>query len=164
MNDWYCKCGNRNFSFRSKCRDCNAPKIGNSTSTNQGPTVKPGDWACQCGCNNFRTRDSCFKCRKPKTGEIKQVVKEEGDWDCNKCGNFNFKKRDLCFSCNSVKPNIETTDDSVMCVVCLEKPKTMAVVKCGHLCFCDVCGYAMDKCPLCREGYKPNKHLLKIFV
>jgi hypothetical protein len=40
------------------------------------------------------------------------------------------------------------------CVVCLENTKTMAFIKCGHFCLCDMCGNKIKAnsgaCPLCR--------------
>lgn len=36
------------------------------------------------------------------------------------------------------------------CVVCLEDPKTLVMVPCGHYCLCSSCKIKIFKCPLCR--------------
>jgi hypothetical protein len=36
------------------------------------------------------------------------------------------------------------------CVVCLEEPKTLVMVPCGHYCLCAACKKKIPKCPLCR--------------
>jgi len=45
----------------------------------------------------------------------------------------------------------------------MDKIKVMAITKCGHLLFCEVCGYALKECPLCREAYNPGTDLLRIY-
>jgi len=37
------------------------------------------------------------------------------------------------------------------CVVCLEEPKTLVMVPCGHYCLCSNCKTKIFKCPLCRQ-------------
>jgi len=43
--------------------------------------------------------------------------------------------------------------DDNLCVVCIDRPKTIAAVPCGHLCFCEECLERYNKiiCPLCRK-------------
>ena len=81
-NDWDCgECGNSNFSFRTECNRCGAPKgrkgRGNSKQwtgndrragdRNEAPQVRPGDWECnRCGKMNFAKRNECFSCKSPK--------------------------------------------------------------------------------------------------
>jgi len=55
-----------------------------------------------------------------------------------------------------------------MCVVCLDKLATHAMVACGHRCVCNDCGTQLLKrshgrcrCPMCR---KQTNHIVKIFL
>ena len=57
-------------------------------------------------------------------------------------------------------------DEERMCCVCLEKPKTHALVPCGHVCTCEGC--AKDKimatdglCPMCRTQ---SAQILQVYV
>ena len=81
-NDWECsQCQNSNFSFRTECNRCGAPKGrgGNNRSDNwkgndrragerrDAPQPRPGDWDCpQCGKSNFAKRNDCFSCGRSK--------------------------------------------------------------------------------------------------
>lgn len=81
-NDWECgECGNSNFSFRTECNRCGAPKgrkgrvpsrqwSGNDRRAgdrNDAPQPRPGDWECrQCKKMNFAKRNECFSCKTPK--------------------------------------------------------------------------------------------------
>ena len=81
-NDWDCgECGNSNFSFRTECNRCGAPKGrgGRSPSKkwngndrragdrNEAPETRAGDWECRkCKKMNFAKRNECFSCRTPK--------------------------------------------------------------------------------------------------
>ena len=40
---------------------------------------------------------------------------------------------------------------AIACVVCLERPRTMASVACGHVCVCAECGDRLGACPICRR-------------
>jgi|LakMenEpi03Aug12_release.lakeMendotaPanAssembly.Ray.scaffolds.fasta_scaffold205335_1 hypothetical protein len=50
--------------------------------------------------------------------------------------------------------SVEQVFDSgtVECVVCLEDPKTLVMVPCGHYCLCATCKTKIFKCPLCRQA------------
>jgi len=50
-------------------------------------------------------------------------------------------------------PGVEQTLDTYMCVVCLEKPKSVVLLPCRHSCLCEECAEAQqwERCPLCRE-------------
>ena len=81
-NDWDCsECGNSNFSFRTECNRCGAPKgrggrgpskkwTGNDRRAgdrNETPQLRAGDWECRkCKKMNFAKRNECFSCRTPK--------------------------------------------------------------------------------------------------
>ena len=73
--DWECKgCGNSNFSFRTECNRCKAPKNsrpdrrqGRDERSNNSPPKRKGDWDCPgCGKSNFANRTECFSCGKSK--------------------------------------------------------------------------------------------------
>jgi hypothetical protein len=49
-----------------------------------------------------------------------------------------------------------STDEQSLCVVCMDAPKTHAIVPCGHVCVCEECGERLLAvqpvvCPMCRE-------------
>lgn len=177
--DWKCSCGEVNFKKRNGCRKCGKSKNG---------TGRSGDWNCSCGELNFSSRSKCRKCDNSKPSNLGnslpyQQPKAEmkfGDWICpnNACNEHNFKVRDICRKCNTPKSsnnsnnnpndnsnnpndNLNNTDNT--CVVCLDQPKTHAIIKCGHLCYCGICGFNLDKCPICREKYNPDTDMIKIY-
>jgi len=47
-------------------------------------------------------------------------------------------------------PPEEPSIDSILCVICLDAPRAVAFVPCGHMCCCPSCASSMDVCPLCR--------------
>lgn len=80
-NDWICgECGNSNFSFRTECNRCSAPKGRGRAPSKQWkgndrrpgdrreePQPRAGDWECpQCGKSNFAKRNECFGCGRSK--------------------------------------------------------------------------------------------------
>lgn len=65
--DWDCSCGAVNFSRRTRCFVCNAPKgdtegAAGDGSEQQGQQGGEGDWVCTCGYTNFARRSSCRGC------------------------------------------------------------------------------------------------------
>ena len=185
-NDWICgACGGNNFKNRNNCWTCKKPKLSfssNSNNESNNSIKKYGDWDCACGELNFASRIKCRNCdiEKPhdhnniqlNTYQPKISIKF-GDWLCpnTACNEHNFKSRDICRKCNTPKGEIltnnlnkQTENEPVSkCVICLENPKTHAIVKCGHFCYCGVCGFAITKCPICRVIYNPDTDLLKLF-
>ena len=53
-----------------------------------------------------------------------------------------------------IQVSLERVYDSGIpeCVVCLEEPKTLVMVPCGHYCLCVTCKPKIFKCPLCRQA------------
>lgn len=62
----------------------------------------------------------------------------------------------------------EEDDDAVTCMVCLQKPTNMmllrktavSMIPCGHLTICKPCFHRCDRCPLCRKRYRNNEHIM----
>jgi len=48
----------------------------------------------------------------------------------------------------NVKDNND--DDSKLCVICIENPKDVVIIPCGHLCACTKCIEGVKLCPVCR--------------
>lgn len=176
--DWKCNnCFLMNFKKRDKCHKCHMSKYAKQDrSSTTGQRV--GDWTCECSEHNFASRTACRKCGKQKNGEqYMQVNKyENGDWYCadTNCKELNFKVRTACRKCGKDKITQQTviSDDITIqqttisndnCIICMSEPKTQVITKCGHLCYCDVCGFNVDKCPICRTKYNPESDLLKIY-
>ena len=160
--DWKCNsCQEINFKRRDRCRKCDVSKYQKTTNT------KPNDWICECSELNFASRSACRKCGKSKTGVPQQTngpVYEMGDWYCSdaNCKEMNFKSRTSCRKCGKGK-TIQASNDNDNCIVCMSDAKSQAIKLCGHLCFCDVCGFNITKCPICRINYNPDTDLLKIY-
>jgi len=74
---WTCAqpaCGKNNFTERTECFKCNAPRSGSRSSvldsTENQPVSCDGDWICSqssCGGINFARRMECFKCKAPRS-------------------------------------------------------------------------------------------------
>ena len=45
----------------------------------------------------------------------------------------------------------ETCND-LLCCICAENEKNIAIVPCGHICVCLSCGYDLNICPICRKN------------
>ena len=95
-------------------------------------------WLCECGIINDDFKTICYGCQK----------------SILKCNNKNIA---------NYKINKENVNDNDTCVICLDQPKIFAITQCGHVCFCDVCGFNLDKCPICRTEYNPDINLIKIY-
>jgi len=66
----------------------------------------------------------------------------------------------------NVEPNRESdSSNALLCVVCLEAPRSHIYEPCKHLCTCEKCSQFLTKekkpCPICR---KPIKGITKIFI
>lgn len=57
------------------------------------------------------------------------------------------------------------SEANALCVVCLERKKTILVMPCRHLCLCEMCATELKRyqnvCPLCRHEYS---NLLVIYL
>ncbi len=51
-----------------------------------------------------------------------------------------------------VKPPVDDSSSSNLCVLCLEEEKRLACIPCGHLATCVPCGHSLRSCPICRTG------------
>lgn len=97
--DWYCDCGNLNFSRRDRCHRCDKEK----------PTVDPyyqGQGASQRGGARggaMAGRGGFSRGGGRGGGERGAPERREGDWDCE-CGNNNFAFRERCHRCEKEKP------------------------------------------------------------
>ncbi|EKX73458.1 zinc finger domain containing protein [Theileria equi strain WA] len=60
------RCGNINFSKRTRCNRCGTPKSTAEHRVSSG-SQKQGDWSCdQCGNINWARRSNCNICGVPK--------------------------------------------------------------------------------------------------
>lgn len=52
----------------------------------------------------------------------------------------------------AIAPSQEEEDESTLCVVCLTRPRSYAIVPCGHMCLCETCTPTIGPiCPMCRR-------------
>ena len=89
---WTCAepaCGKNNFTERTECFKCNAPRSGSRSSvldsTENQPVSCDGDWICSqssCGGVNFSKRMKCLKSQ-------------------SSCDFVNFAMRMVCFKCKA---------------------------------------------------------------
>lgn len=63
------------------------------------------------------------------------------------------------------KESKDDDDDEKLCIVCLDRPKVMAILPCGHMCLCEKCGemYKKDKTKTCPECRRKIEGVYKIF-
>lgn len=54
-----------------------------------------------------------------------------------------------------VKPEkVFGDDEDPVCIICMDAPKTLVLVPCGHYCVCIECVEPLKKkCPLCRSNF-----------
>lgn len=125
--DWMCaQCGNHNYSHRTVCNKCGAPKQTSSFGPMKGgggtgfrvqPYAlysggkgdgsgkdggRPGDWICPaCGNLNYSSREACNKCAYPRNPPPNF---RPGDWICPACTNHNYGSKTSCNKCGTPKP------------------------------------------------------------
>lgn len=76
--DWFCVCGNMNYSSRDACNRCGVYKnmvmgmVNSQMSYNnvRNHKMRSRDWVCNCGEMNFSTRSVCRKCKKSKSNMV----------------------------------------------------------------------------------------------
>lgn len=131
-----------NFASRVNCRKCNkSNQPGSSVPVQQTKPIRDGDWICtkdNCNEHNFGIRDICRRCNGPRKEQKTIKPKQEDDFE-------------------------DDSSEEITCVVCMTDSRTHAITKCGHLCYCGVCGFSINKCPVCRENYNPDTDLIKIY-
>lgn len=187
--DWTCHCGANNFASRDKCFECDDFKsktFGRGASSNMSSS-RSGDWKCStCGDLVFASRTSCRKCGSTKQGlstvpsgvGVSSFSIKPGDWQCKSCNSndWNFGSRTECRNCGAPKESpvvIQTTtqaitpvlaaDSETECKICRDRPMSVAFTPCGHVATCDVCCYALDKCPICRKPYTADQ-IMKVYL
>ncbi|KAH7818551.1 putative RNA-binding protein cabeza [Monocercomonoides exilis] len=123
--DWLClSCGGHNYSKRSVCFRCSAPKPVMPGSMVSPMSMQPsigfdgavdpyqGQWVCaRCRSINAPVRMECFICGEQRFSQWKagserkprEKVMREGDWYCGSCDNFNYSFRDTCQKCSAPK-------------------------------------------------------------
>ena len=53
------------------------------------------------------------------------------------------------------------SEDSSLCVICLDQKRTMCLIPCGHLILCEACCTpSMSHCPVCRRSVESS---MKVF-
>jgi len=77
--DWFCVCGNMNYSSRDSCNRCGVYKnmvmgMVNSQMSSynnvRNHKMRSRDWVCNCGEMNFSSRSVCRKCKKSKSNMV----------------------------------------------------------------------------------------------
>ena len=43
-------------------------------------------------------------------------------------------------------------DQDMLCVICLERPRDIVILNCGHVCACRECSEQLENCPICRRN------------
>lgn len=109
------------------------------------PPPKDG-WSCpMCTLINERDSTQCSACASPKPEMLQRAVvappPEESDDDDD-----------------DEQPHISSLGRS--CVSCMDKPREMVVIPCGHLCLCEDCSHKNPEiCPVCR---RPIREVMKV--
>lgn len=182
-NDWECaSCQEINFAARTNCRKCSTARnvYTNNNSTINPPTItvteslnliRPGDWKCtRCGSTelNFGSRSNCRTCGAAKISQsINQSINQPNTQSINQPFNQPFNQSinqsiNQPFNQSSNQPfnsplNQSTTQSSNECKICYDRPISVAFTPCGHIVSCNVCCYAMNKCPICKKPYTEDQ-------
>ena len=82
---------------------------------------------------SLRTRSPTIRHRHPRSLDLSPSRKE--------------MEREL----STVKRLLEKHEDSKLCAVCLDNPRTMIVKPCRHYCLCERCQNELRKCPICNR-------------
>lgn len=152
------------------------------------------DWTCpQCKEVNFEKRDKCRKCgcfrSKALYGAISASTSSSssssgtrlsfkpGDWFCDSCATLNFAKRPACYKCSAERPPLPVVSnegnatkalpeqENKKCSICMENEPDTVFTKCGHLVCCGQCAASLNKCPMCRVRFLPDRSdVLKVFT
>ncbi|KAG5469964.1 hypothetical protein CUR178_02106 [Leishmania enriettii] len=111
--DWYCVCGAHNFSRKTHCLKCQAPRtsskfeaVGNGLSGNRCT-----DWTCpQCEMYNFSWRKVCKRCNRaqPATDGESSSAQPDSIMATGMASGW------VCQACHSLNP----AEGAVMCVIC----------------------------------------------
>jgi len=126
-------------------------------TVNKSRTKRP-DWMCpNCNFLIFGSKDRCSKCNHER-------------------GSFpNTPRPDVPIETELVPESVPVSEsvsvpvlpasiaESNLCVICYAASPTHAIKVCGHFCYCETCGFATNKCPLCRAPYDPDTDLMRIF-
>lgn len=46
----------------------------------------------------------------------------------------------------------EVIDQQGACVICMDRPRNVVILDCGHICCCLDCARQVNSCPVCRRG------------
>eukprot|EP00760_Papus_ankaliazontas_P035835 PhM_4_TR8043/c0_g1_i1/m.106619 len=111
--DWSCqKCASVNFSFRTVCFSCAAPKPREGADGQEdlkSGLAEDGPWICICGTSNEASTKACVGCASERTpvfdaSQSTQTQDQKGMWACE-CGAANMAFRSECFSCGKSAPS-----------------------------------------------------------
>lgn len=131
--NWSCaECGNVNFSARTSCNRCGAPRPPErpaAAARGAAPVAGvDGNWECaHCGNVNYAARMECNRCKAPREdvfdhapvdlqprggcGAVPSAASRgppvagvDGNWRCPACGNVNFAARQSCNRCQAPRP------------------------------------------------------------
>eukprot|EP00795_Rhopilema_esculentum_P015666 gene15666-6954_t len=48
------------------------------------------------------------------------------------------------------KETVDSAENGNECVICMERPRNIVILNCGHICVCKTCGDVLVTCPICR--------------
>lgn len=129
----------------------------------------------------FEKEEDCIKCCEEMNGMrmcnsiiYAEIVKNDCPSKCPTKNNITNKRRRNKKVSTPEKQNKPKTEiqnvvvdnnDDKLCVICLDKPKVMALVPCGHKCLCEKCSemYKKDKNKSCPECRSRITNIYKIF-
>ena len=155
--DWKCVCGEGNFAKRDTCRKCRRKK-GAEVEIRNG--IKKME-------EELKKKEECLKKDLEKIKNTEENVKNQKILFDNEIEKMKKEKAQLEIEMNSKKARLEIMDNDEnkdnCCVICMDREKTQLITNCKHLCFCDVCCFSVNKCPVCRTIFNPAKDLMKIY-
>jgi hypothetical protein len=55
------------------------------------------------------------------------------------------------------KHHHQLIEDSGLCRICLDRPRRVLLLPCGHFHFCAECATALRECPICRRAVESSQ-------
>jgi hypothetical protein len=163
---WTCSCSTLNLKYRNDCTSCGKLRFNGATDTINSQKSDPTTsyiWdmlsAALTEYNNSKPNTSNNNSNSVNNNNSNSVNNNNSN-SANNNKNNNSNNTNSTITTNP--PQNNDNEDNNVCIVCLDKPKQYAIIKCGHLCYCDTCGLTIKSCPICRKEYDPKNDLLKI--
>jgi E3 ubiquitin-protein ligase MUL1 len=63
-----------------------------------------------------------------------------------------IEQQDFFRTLNEQGQEFDSENTGETCVVCLDRPRDVVILDCGHICVCKLCAEQVTECPVCRRN------------